>query len=95
MKNDELLLKVDSWRMKIEDRNDMVTTAFEPAWEKINNSLRVFHKNHGGPVALQLRTRTPLTRSGRGKLHHMLAHVELTRDEAKELICALSTIIAE
>ncbi|BBB91081.1 MAG TPA: hypothetical protein PKA28_10975 [Methylomusa anaerophila] len=94
MKTDEMLLKVDSWRIKIENRDGMITQAFEPAWEKVNNSVRIY-KNRGGPVTLQLRTRTPLTRSGRGKLRHMLAHVELTTDEAKELIRALTTMIAE
>lgn len=93
MKADETLLKVDSWRIKIEDRDEMINQAFESTWAK--NSVRVYECfKEQKLVALQLRTHAPITRRGR-KPRHMLAHVALTTEEAKELIRALTTIIAE
>lgn len=89
MATNKTLLKVDSWRMKIEDQEGQINLPFESPWEK--NSVRVY-KKRGGPVTLQLRTHAPITRQGRGKLRYMLAHVELTTDEAKELIRALTTL---
>lgn len=91
MKTDEMLFKIDSWRIKIEDQGKKpLSETFEPIKEK--NSVRVL-KRSGGPISLQLRAYSPITK--KGGCRHMLAHVELTVDETKEVIRALTNLIAE
>lgn len=86
----EMFIKINPARIKIEDHSDRV---MESKREEYKNTFRAYGTNTGR-IAIQTRTHAPLTRRAR-KAIDMLAHVELTKDEAKELIAVLNALITE